>query len=103
MNDEQIYAEVVDELRKNSPNPGLWAKVFAEANGDESIAKAKYLRIRAQQISTQRSHVPAPTQPTVDGALSNDVIDRIVSFIAAWSYPAVMALLAALVIFYFAL
>lgn len=50
MYDECYYEQVAEELRLFGPRPGLWAKSFAEANGDEAKAKALYLRYRAEQI-----------------------------------------------------
>ena len=55
MNDERLYAEVVQELRLRGPIAGLWAKAYAEANGNESQAKALYLRYRVKQL-TQAEH-----------------------------------------------
>jgi hypothetical protein len=50
MNDELAYEYVVNELREHGPKPGLWAKAFAEANGNEAVAKAMYMRFRAAQV-----------------------------------------------------
>ena len=50
MDDERYYATVTAELQVNGPIAGLWAKAFAEANGNESEAKARYLRYRVQQL-----------------------------------------------------
>ena len=51
MNDERFYAEVVNELKLHGPVPGLWAKAYAEANGNKQQAEALYLRYRAEQIA----------------------------------------------------
>lgn len=53
MNDERYYEQVADELRVYGPRAGLWAKSFAEANGDDSKAKAIYLRYRSKQIAAE--------------------------------------------------
>lgn len=45
-------AEVEDAQRRDA---GLWAKCFAEADGDDSRAKAAYIKVRAAQLT------PAPT------------------------------------------
>jgi hypothetical protein len=50
MHDERYYEQVAEEIRLIGPRPGLWAKSFAEANGDDARAKALYLRYRAEQI-----------------------------------------------------
>ena len=51
MKDERFYAQVADELSRASAIPGLWAKAFAESNGNEPQAKALYLRYRAKQLA----------------------------------------------------
>ena len=50
MNDERLYARVVEELKASGPLPGLWAKAFAESNGIEAAARATYLRLRVAQL-----------------------------------------------------
>lgn len=52
MRDEALYAQVAEELRLSNVRPGLWAKAFAESNGDEAQAKALYLRYRVKQLKT---------------------------------------------------
>ena len=54
MTDEDAYAEAFQETKANGPNIGLWAKSFAEANGDKAQAEAIYLRRRAEQILSAR-------------------------------------------------
>jgi len=51
MNDERLYADVVEELRLHGPIPGLWAKAYAEANGNKPQAEALYLRYRVEQLA----------------------------------------------------
>jgi hypothetical protein len=48
--DERVYEEVVRELRIGIRRQGLWAKAFADADGNEEKAQALYLRYRAQSI-----------------------------------------------------
>jgi hypothetical protein len=52
--DEAAYAKVLDELQKTGPVPALWAKAFAETNGDEKATKALYLRLRVAQVLKQQ-------------------------------------------------
>jgi len=35
-------------------NKGLWAKLFADSNGDENIVKAQYIKTRAGEIASSR-------------------------------------------------
>lgn len=53
MNDEYFYEEVVRELSLAGPIRGLWAKCFAECDGDERRAKALYIRLRVKQLVSQ--------------------------------------------------
>lgn len=53
MADERLYAKVVEELKQSGPIPGLWAKAFAECNGNEVEAKAMYLRLRVAQLAIE--------------------------------------------------
>src|SRR5689334_7193894 len=51
--DEATYARVMEDLQRSGPVPGLWAKVFEEADGDERVSRARYLRLRAAQLRRQ--------------------------------------------------
>lgn len=48
--DEPLYETVVAELAKRDIKPGLWAKAFAESQGDKEQAKAVYIRLRVEQL-----------------------------------------------------
>lgn len=48
--DESVWAQALAEFDSPARRPGLWAKVFADANGNESVAKAAYLRERVAQL-----------------------------------------------------
>lgn len=48
--EEQIYAQVVDELSKGQRRDGLWAKALSDSDGDETRAKALYIKYRVQSI-----------------------------------------------------
>jgi hypothetical protein len=52
--ENKIWEQVGDEFNSNR-NKGLWAKCFAESNGDESKAKANYLKIRFNEITIKNS------------------------------------------------
>jgi len=67
MNDERLYAEVVEELRLRGPIPGLWAKAYSETNGNEPQAKALYLRYRVEQLAqAERNAFIEPHQKSED-------------------------------------
>jgi hypothetical protein len=67
MNDERFYADVVEELRLHGPVPGLWAKAYAEANGNKPQAEALYLRYRVEQlVQAERTVGSKPKQGNDD-------------------------------------
>ena len=66
MTDEAYYAEVVDELARNGPRKGLWAKVFADAGGDENSAKAAYIKARVNELKAEKAENERAAQPPKD-------------------------------------
>ena len=71
--EEQIFEQVAREMHSNDIRPGLWAKAFAESNGDPDRTRARYISLRANSIvkeiaaqqellaktAAQQSNVPA--------------------------------------------
>jgi hypothetical protein len=55
---EDLYAQAMNEVDVGGRVDGLWAKCFAEASGDERVAKAQYIKIRVQQLQ-QESNSPS--------------------------------------------
>lgn len=47
----KVFAEALSEFESNKRDQGLYAKCFAEADGDESKAKARYIKSRAEELS----------------------------------------------------
>lgn len=53
---KDLWASAMAEVENlQSRDAGLWAKCYAEADGDESKAKASYIKARVEQLK------PAPT------------------------------------------
>jgi uncharacterized membrane protein len=50
--DEKLWERASVELNSDARNVGLWAKSFAEANGDEAKAKAIYLKETVKKLSS---------------------------------------------------
>jgi hypothetical protein len=50
VNDEIYWEQALAELNSSQKNDGLWAKCFAESNGDEAMAKASYLTHTANKF-----------------------------------------------------
>ena len=50
---EEFWAQALHECDSAAMKTGLWAKAFADAGGDERVAKATYIRLRAAQLQEQ--------------------------------------------------
>lgn len=48
---EEFWAAALSEFEGTSRRPGLWARAFADAQGNEAVAKATYLRDRASELA----------------------------------------------------
>lgn len=51
LQEEQAYALAAYEIANREIRPGLWAKAFAEASGDEQRAQAIYIKLRVAQVN----------------------------------------------------
>ncbi len=49
--EEDHWAEAMAEVESGQRRPGVWAKAFAESEGDETKAKVAYLKARVQQLT----------------------------------------------------
>jgi hypothetical protein len=50
LNNEKYWADALEEFEGPSRKPGLYARCFSHANGDENITKAEYLKIRTSEL-----------------------------------------------------
>jgi hypothetical protein len=48
--EEKLYELVINEISSGSIKRGLMAKALVIADGDEKVAKARYIELRAEQI-----------------------------------------------------
>ena len=48
-----LYAEAITELERGERDLGLWAKALAQSDGHESIAQARYLKLRASALKDE--------------------------------------------------
>ena len=49
--EEDFWATAMTEVETGQRRPGVWAKAFAECDGDETKAKVGYLKSRVQQLT----------------------------------------------------
>ncbi len=54
--DEDYYEMVSKEISSNQIRTGLWAKAWAEANGDDIKAKAIYLKLRVAAMKNETAN-----------------------------------------------
>lgn len=50
LREEQVYEVVAHEIASEQIRPGMWAKAFSEAAGDDQVARATYIKLRAEQV-----------------------------------------------------
>lgn len=53
--EERHWAQALAEFDGPDRRPGVWARSFVQAQGDETKAKAFYLAVRAEQIALDRN------------------------------------------------
>lgn len=56
---EELWAKALNEFDGAARRPGLWARSFAESNGNELVAKAAYLRCRVTELEAEHRTVVA--------------------------------------------
>lgn len=79
VDESAIYTAIANELESGAIDKGLWTRLFAENDGDESKTKAAYIRQRANQMlarndlfASQGSPEASFNVPLVETALSGD-------------------------------
>jgi hypothetical protein len=50
---ERFWSMALAEFESESRRPGLWARLFAEAGGNETSAKAAYLKARVAELENE--------------------------------------------------
>lgn len=48
--ENQDYALAMQEIQEGTPDPGLWARAYAESGGDEKKQRVVYLKLRVEQL-----------------------------------------------------
>lgn len=57
--EEDFWVTAMAEVEAGQRRPGVWAKAFAENDGDETKAKVSYLKVRVQQLMDAASALAA--------------------------------------------
>lgn len=66
--EDHHWAQTLAELESGGRQAGLWARCFAEAQGNESLARANYLTARARQLADQHRAQILKTQQAEEQA-----------------------------------
>lgn len=60
---DDIYAEIATEFDTHNIETGLWTRLYAECDGDETKTKVRYIRERVLMLSAQRQ-IPSSLNST---------------------------------------
>lgn len=52
---DTFYQQAYEELENRQMDKVLWAKIFAQCNGNENKAKAQYITVRVERLATEQS------------------------------------------------
>ena len=98
--EDEIYELIAKEIAEGNVKTGLWTRLFAEANGDESKTKALYIARRAEMLIAEGQSVR--DQEAARIAAENNrqekerarqlLLNKSVDFIAKTSYGNVVML-----------
>jgi len=55
--EEELYAQAAAELEDGNRDEGLWAKCFAECDGDRNKARAHYLKTRVARLTANENRL----------------------------------------------
>lgn len=70
---DDLWAKALTEYESSNRNQGLWARLFSESQGSESLVKANYLRIRVDEMQ----HVIAIEKERVAANLENERLEAL--------------------------
>lgn len=77
--EDDIYALIAEELKSGNTDPGLWTRLFAECDGDESKTKVAYIRTRVEKIKAlaqARIQEEAQNQEELERAAAEERVRR---------------------------
>lgn len=67
MDDQYFYEQAISEIRERRVIKAVWAKAFAEADGDQKRTTARYITIRVEQMKAEQQaeadQIKPPTKP----------------------------------------
>jgi len=57
VNEDSLYEQALEELDSNNINKATWAKAFADAEGDDSKARAYYIKRRVENLKIEEKRL----------------------------------------------
>jgi hypothetical protein len=76
VNDNQNFATASDEIEAGNLDKGLWARLYAETDGDEAKTKARYIKRRAAAIGSAEELRRAQKTAAAEADFMQMEIDR---------------------------
>lgn len=65
----EYYGQAEEEIKTNTYDKNLWAQALVEAKGDETKRKARYIELRANQLSSEKSGAINPDATALNSDL----------------------------------
>jgi uncharacterized membrane protein YhaH (DUF805 family) len=82
LNPNEIYAEIAQEFEIGNLDKGLWIRLFADCDGDETRTKVRYIKERVLMLTTQQpSHTTQRFTFSDDNMRAKDSVDSLESFV----------------------
>ena len=83
VDDEKLWEQALAELNSTNKSEGLWAKSFAEANGDEEKARAQYLSARVSKLKSEglKPNVLIANEPIASKSPINNSLIYIIALV----------------------
>lgn len=75
--DEEFWAKALAEYDGRTRRPGLWARVFSEADGNEALAKASYLKCRAEEMWREHNEASLTQERAELDAIEKERLSRL--------------------------
>lgn len=90
---DECWSKALSELNSGNIDDAAWARAFAESNGDESKAKASYLKIRASSL-----HRLSEKSIPINSNIKESKLDISSSKSSSWDMFEVVALVGLIII-----
>ncbi len=76
MSDEELYLQATREVDEERKESALWAKVMALSEGDQKIAKYKYIKLRVEQLTIENANQKKKVSEDLTKQVSEDLLRK---------------------------